>query len=452
MTYSILMIDDNTDYLYLLEKAFQSANHQFTKAPTLKEAFYYLQKKKFDLVLLDVNLPDGSGVDFVSKIKELHPQLPIIMVSGRGETHTVVKAMQSGASDYVQKPITHGELFLKIKDHLSISNQKKIEQRIGTSGASGRVIGSSVKIKQLLKEVGRVANSDAPVLLQGESGTGKSLIAEVIHSFSQRKVHPFVVINCPAIPENLLESELFGHEKGAFTGAIKDKAGKFELAHRGTIFLDEIGDLSFDLQAKILRVLQGHEFERVGGLKTMQTDVRIIAATNKNLEAALEAKQFREDLFYRLNVLPIVVPSLRERKEDIPLLAQSFLEQIARKSKKHFEPLTEDVFRVLMDYEWPGNIRELQNVMERAVILASDNRITPVDIRLKPSKTNGLENSIDVHSDSLEDLEYRAFMHAFSKENGNISRVAKTLGVARGAVYRRLKKYNISRKRWELEN
>ncbi len=446
MKQTVLIIDDDPDFTRLLAKHLSAKGASVLTAGTAKEGFDSIKAKDPDVVLLDVNLPDKSGVELVSDIKGLSEEIPIVMVSGYGDTEIVVAAMKAGASDYIKKPLDHAALWEKIVKLTEMRRERSTEREIGELGM---ILGTSAQTKQLIREISKVANSDAPVLLRGESGTGKSMIAEAIHEHSPRKERPFVTINCPAIPENLLESELFGHEKGAFTGAIRDKKGKFELADCGTIFLDEIGDLPPELQVKILRVLQNHEFERVGGLKTMRVDVRIIAATSRNLEEAIATHKFREDLFYRLSVLPIYIMPLRERKEDIPVLTEHFLKYFGRKSSKVFDDIPKQILDRLVEYDWPGNIRELQNVIERAVVLGRPPVLRQTDFVIvcaAPAATKPSEGE-EPDVTSLKDMEYRALMKALEQAGGNISRAAKILGIGRDTIYRRLKKYNIGLKK-----
>lgn len=442
----ILIVDDDTDFVRLIGKYLQAQDLKIISANSAKQGGDLAKENDPDLVLLDVKLPDASGVDLVKDIKSFNDEIPIIMVSGSGSTKNVVAAMKAGASDYVQKPFDHKELFEKIVKLLEIKRAKHTEMELHSRGLYAAIIGKSPKTRQLIREISKVANSHAPVLLRGESGTGKSLIAEVIHKHSQKKDKPFVTINCAAIPENLLESELFGHKRGAFTGAISDKVGKFEYANSGTIFLDEIGDLSPELQVKILRVLQNGEFERVGGLKTIRVHVRIIAATNRNLDEAISRGRFREDLFYRLNVLPIFVPPLRERKEDIPILSQHFFKYYSLRANKHFQELSDDIIEHLTTYHWPGNIRELQNIIERAIVLGTEpnlrlsNFIISANMQIK-------DNPDMTKITSIRDLEYQALIHALKQTSGNISKASKFLGIGRDTFYRRLKKYKIGLKR-----
>ncbi len=448
----ILVVDDDKDYCNLLTKILEKNG-----AIVLCNYDSLMISKNIkdfgpSVILLDVMLPERSGIEVLSSIKKLNTDIPVIMISNREDSKLIVAAMKAGATDYIPKTASSEELWEKIKKLHEIQNIKDSEGKIKTESP---IIGESLLTKSLLKLLVQVAQSEAPVFLRGESGTGKSLIAQMLHNISPRKNGPFVTINCPAIPSTLLESELFGHEKGAFTGAIRSKEGKFEIADNGTVFLDEIGDLSVDLQVKILRVIQNKEFERVGGLKTIKTNARIIAATNSNVEKAVQEGKFREDLYYRLNVLPIYVPSLRERKEDIPKLVEHFLDTTSKREGKTFDPLSPEVMNSLMDYQWPGNIRELENVVERAVILSKSNVLRSSDFSMQysipPQQQEQLtqvapSSTITTAPTSLKDIEYKNMIEALHKTSGNVSKTAKMLGISRDTLYRKMKKYGIGLK------
>jgi transcriptional regulator with PAS, ATPase and Fis domain len=352
--------------------------------------------------------------------------------------------MQKGASDYIPKTVENNELVDKIRKLYEMTYAKKTSGKIRSYS---EIVGESNCIRNLIDVISTVAQSNMPVFLKGESGTGKSLIAETIHKYSKRKDGPFVTINCPATSPMLLESEFFGHEKGSFTGAINTKEGKFEIANGGTIFLDEIGTLSLDLQVKILRVIQNKEFERVGGLKTIKVDVRIIAATNQDIEQSVQEGKFREDLYYRLNVLPIFVPPLRNRKEDIPILAEHFLKQFAKSEGKKFNKLSNEVLTFLRSYDWPGNIRELDNIIGRAVVMGREPDLKISDFSSITEAKNKITKKIDEEPlTSLKDMEHTELVRALKDSSGNISRAAKILGISRVALYRRMKKYGIELK------
>lgn len=449
MTKTILMIDDDGEFLQLLALEVQGFGYKVECLSSSHGLVELLQKKEFDLILLDVMLGDESGIDLVSVIQKINAKIPILMMSSLGDTHVVVNAMKAGATDYILKTDQGNEFKKKITEIFEYRKTRDVENSLIKTIGQKMIVGPSQNTHRLVHEVSKVALSDATVFLRGESGTGKSMIAELIHGFSVRKDKPFVTINCSAIPENLIESELFGHVRGSFTGAVQDKMGKFEFANGGTIFLDEIGELSADIQVKILRVLQSQEFERVGGLKTIKVDVRILAATNRNIEEAIRDGQFREDLFYRLNVLPIYVPSLRERRDDIEPLVEHYIAHHSKKMNKSFAPLTPNVLQHLKDYEWPGNIRELQNVVERAVILGQtpNLKLTDFVIQTKPIEKDYSRQTNVTHSiSSVQDLEYRSLVKAIEESHGNMTRTADLLGICRDTLYRRLKKYNIQTK------
>ncbi len=446
MSPRILLVDDNPDFSKIVSVFLQSKGLEVVTASTFQEGEEAFLNTKPELILLDVVLPDGSGVDLVSRVKEISPATPALMVSATGETEIVVNAIKAGASDYIKKSDNLEGLWLKISGLLEMQRVKSTEEELERRGAYGGLIGKSYKMRQLIRIISKVAHVNVPIFIRGESGTGKGLVAELIHSLSPRREKPFVTINCPAIPETLLESELFGHERGAFTGAIREKAGKFEYADGGTVFLDEIGDLGPELQAKILRVLQGHEFERVGGLKTIHVDVRIIAATNRPIEKSIQEGRFREDLYYRLNVLPIDIPTLRERKEDIPLLASHFLAYFGRKNGKKFSELSPEILSDLTDYDWPGNIRELQSVIERAVVLGKEPALHRGDLSPHRTKTPTFQAGAGPWT-SLKELEHRALVKALEQANGNIAKASRLLGIGRDTIYRHLRKHQITLKK-----
>ena len=447
----ILVIDDSKDFCSLLTKVLEKKEASVLCLFNTLSLAKNINEFNPDVILLDVMLSDKSGIEVLSDIRKVKENTPIIMISTRDDAKMIVAAMKAGASDYIPKTADNEELWEKIKKLSEIQTQKDAEGKIQSTSS---ILGQSYLVKNLLKLISQVAASEAPVFLRGESGTGKSLIAQAIHNSSTRKDGPFVTINCPTIPANLLESELFGHEKGSFTGAIKTKEGKFEIADNGTIFLDEIADLSVDLQVKILRVIQNKEFERVGGLKTIKTNARLIAATNSNVEKAVQEGRFREDLYYRLNVLPIYVPSLRERKDDIPELVISFLKRCTQRENKKFEPISGEILNALNEYSWPGNIRELENVVERAVILGkepefklSDFSITKGFSQQQTLLTAPSAETTPVHLPvSLKDMDYKNLMDALQKTSGNISKTAKILNLSRDTLYRKMKKYGIGLK------
>lgn len=450
MKQTLLIVDDEIEYATLIGSYFKSKNIDVVLAQDTKSALDILSQSEIHIVLLDIMLGDDSGIELIEKIKILNSDTPIIMNSCLNDTKYVVSAMKAGASDYIQKGVKNEELYKKITEFLQFSSTIMTEKELMNSVSEKPIIGNSYKTKQLIKEISKVSQSDATVFLRGETGTGKNLVAELIHQYSNRKNYPFVTINCATIPGNLLESELFGHEKGAFTGAIRHKKGKFEHANFGTIFLDEIGELTPELQVKILRVIQSQEFESVGGLKTIKVNVRIIAATNRNIEDAVQQNQFREDLYYRLNVLPIFIPPLRERREDVISLIQYYFNQFSKKANKNFNAISHHIIKKLVEYNWPGNVRELQNVIERALIIGREPHLKPTDFAIP----NAPVPQIPIHAESVGnspvnsvwDLEYKALIKAIEQSGGNMTKAASFLGIGRNTLYNRLKKYNIKPK------
>src|ERR1700736_4691453 len=372
---AILIVEDEAKMRRLLELDLGEEGFTTLSAGDAETGLKLLRENSVDLVVTDLKLPGMNGLEFLQAVKHQHAALPVIVMTAFGTVETAVEAMKAGASDYVLKPFSLAEMRMVIHKELDVhklrEEHRSLREALGQRYAHPNVVARSVKMQEVLATVDRVARTNSTVLLGGESGVGKDLIARAIHEKSRRAAGPFIKINSTAIPESLLESELFGYEKGAFTGANSSKPGKFELADKGTLFLDEIGDVPPAIQVKLLRVLQEREFERLGGTRTVKVDVRLIAATNRDLRAALEEGTFREDLYYRLNVVAIDIPPLRDHKEDVPALANYFLERYARESAKPVTGITPEAVKRLMDYHWPGNVRELQNIIERGVTLSS---------------------------------------------------------------------------------
>ncbi len=381
----ILLVEDKDSLRAMLRHSLEAQGHVVVEAIDQPAATAAIERTRFDLVISDLRLPAGDGFGVLRAAKETDPDLPVIVMTAYGSIQDAVAAMKEGALDFLAKPIDPDHLNLLVERALGQRRmatenfllREELARRLGAP----RIVGESAALKQALLAVQRAAPSEATVLVEGESGTGKELVARALHSLSPRAGRPFVAINCAAIPETLLEAELFGYEKGAFTGATSRKPGKFEVAHRGTLFLDEVGDLPLTLQAKMLRVLENQAFERLGGVATVHVDVRLVAASNRNLRALVTSGQFREDLYFRLSVFPITVPPLRERPEDIPILARHFLDRVCRDVKKRVT-LSDTAVEKLQRYAWPGNVRELQNCIERAVILASGDTILPAHLGL----------------------------------------------------------------------
>ncbi|HKV46758.1 MAG TPA: sigma-54 dependent transcriptional regulator [Candidatus Acidoferrales bacterium] len=446
---SILIVEDEAKLRRLIELQLAEDDFIARSAPDAESALEMLQKDSFDLVLTDFKLPGMNGLDFLHAAKKVDANLPMIVMTAYGSVESAVDAMKAGASDYVLKPFSLAELMIVIRKELT-SRQLREENRslreaLGHRYEYTNIVARSDQMQAVLSLVERVAPSNSTVLIGGESGVGKDLIARAIHEHSQRAAGPFVKINSTAIPETLLESELFGYEKGAFSGAVGSKPGKFELADKGTLFLDEIGDVPPAIQVKLLRVLQEREFERLGGTKTHKVDVRLIAATNRDLRAALEEGSFREDLYYRLNVVAIDIPPLREHKDDIPALANFFLEKFSRESGKSPNSITPAAMKILIDHYWPGNVRELQNVIERAVTLSAGTTLDAENIHLdKPRQRPPTDGAASLPEGStLEQWEEEMIREALRKAGGNKSQAARALGLSRNALRYRLSKMGV---------
>ena len=398
-----------------------------------------------DLVLLDIAMPGRDGVEILAEIRRVWPGLPVVMMSGHGTIETAVRATQLGAFDFIEKPLSVEKLLLTLRHALDRSRLERENRQLRSESIRAHeILGRSAPIKKLKHQIQVAAPTNGWVLITGENGTGKEMVAKQIHLQSKRAEKPFVDVNCAAIPEELIESELFGHEKGAFTGAIAQKRGKFELANEGTIFLDEIADMSLRTQAKILRILQEHKFERVGGTDTIDVDVRVIAASNKSLEKEIQEGHFREDLFYRLNVIPFHVPSLRERREDLPILAKAFVEEFCAESGTRRKQIAPRAMNRLQAYSWPGNVRELRNLMERLVLMTPGPKIRAEDLpqdlgdRLQREEIEGV-----TLGEARKDFE-REFLIARLRENDwNISRTAEGIGIARESLSRKVRSLEI---------
>jgi two-component system nitrogen regulation response regulator GlnG len=377
---TLLIVDDEKNVLYSLEKALKSDGYAILTADTAKRAIELVRTARPDAVLLDVRLPDMSGLDAFQRMRDYDPRLPVIIVTAHGTTDTAIEAMKRGAYEYLLKPVRLNELRQIVASAIEVSRLSRVPAVFDQEDeppAVDRIVGQSPAMQRVYKDIGRVAAQDVNILILGESGTGKELVARAIFHHSGRSRGPFLAINAAAIPETLLESELFGHERGSFTGADRKRLGKFEQADHGTLFLDEIGDMSIATQAKVLRVLQDGRFERVGGNETIHTDVRVIAATNQNLERLIETGRFRQDLYYRLKVFTIELPPLRERLEDLPALVEHFIKLYNREVGKHVQSASPEVVRVLTDYSWPGNVRELQSAVKYALVHARSDVLTP---------------------------------------------------------------------------
>jgi DNA-binding NtrC family response regulator len=447
---SILIVEDEPKMRRLLELQLAEEGFHARTSPDAETGLQLLGKEPFDVIVTDFKLPGMSGLEFLHAVKRVNAELPVVIMTAYGTVESAVDAMKAGASDYVLKPFSLAELVLIIRKELATHHLRQenrdLREALGHRYEYKNIVARSDKMQAVLALVERVAPTNATVLIGGESGVGKDLIARAIHEHSHRASGPFVKINSTAIPETLLESELFGYEKGAFTGASSNKPGKFELADKGTLFLDEIGDVPAAIQVKLLRVLQDREFERLGSTRTHKVDVRMVAATNRDLRAALEEGTFREDLYYRLNVVAIDIPPLRDHKEDIPALAELFLEKSARESGKAVRGITPQAMKLLMDFHWPGNVRELQNVLERAVTLSSGATLDVGDIHIDGPPRRVSTDSAPVLPEgmTLEQWEEELLREALRRANGNKSQAARALGLSRNALRYRLSKMGVS--------
>ncbi|BCR05347.1 acetoacetate metabolism regulatory protein AtoC [Desulfuromonas versatilis] len=447
----ILIVDDEEGMRRLLARVLAKEGHDTLTVGSGEEALQQIGAEEFDLVITDIKMPGMGGLELLREIKSFDPGLPIIVITAYGTVESAVQALRAGAYDYITKPFETDEIKLTVakaleRERLLAENRylhQELEQRYSFSG----IIGTSQGMKQVFEVASSVAQSNANVLVTGESGTGKELVARSIHYSSARKEKSFIVLNCAALSEGVLESELFGHEKGAFSGALATKKGRFELAHEGTLFIDEVGEMSLNAQVKLLRVIQEHEFERVGGTKTIHSDVRIVAATNKNLEEEVRRGRFREDLYYRLNVVNIHLPPLRERREDIEALARHFLQKYALETGKKVDQLAPRALSCLLAYEWPGNVRELQNVMERAVVLSRGEVITPRDFPQGLSGQDQICLELPERGGSLteilEDLERQLIIQTLNREKGSQTRAATALGIKRTTLRYKMEKYRL---------
>jgi DNA-binding NtrC family response regulator len=452
---TILVIEDKESMAEMLKETLESEGYSVIPARDGIDGIRHLKEGKFDLVLTDLKLPKKSGIDILKASKEENHLIPVIVMTAFGSVETAVEAMKEGAFDFITKPFDTDHLLMLIKRALEtqrlLTENILLKEEFASKFGLPRIIGRSEKIINVAQIVKKVAPTKTTVLLIGESGTGKELFARAIHNLGNRKHYPFVPINCAAIPRDLLESELFGHEKGSFTGAEAKKLGKFELADNGTIFLDEVGDMDLTLQSKLLRAIEDGEIERVGAVKAVKVDVRIVAASNKDLEKAVEEKKFREDLFYRLNVFPIRIPPLRERKEDVPLLAEYFINKYCLEIKTPAKSISKEAIDMLMNYHWKGNVRELENMIERAVILCDGEMITQEYFVL--SSQSGLEadkrtlpadGTLEaVAKEALRKAEGERIVSVLRETRGNKTRAAEILQVSYKTLLTKIKEYGI---------
>jgi len=449
----ILVVDDEPGMRSLLQKVLAKEGYFVSAFETGEAALDAMGGEDFNLAVFDIEMPGMNGIELLKRVKAKAPRLNVVMITAYGSLQSAVEAMRLGAYDYLTKPFQMEEIKLVVEKALErerlINENRALHEELEEHYRYTGIIGKSPKMQEVYELVESVAVTNASVLIQGESGTGKELIARSIHYNSRRKGRPLVILNCAALAEGVLESELFGHEKGSFTGAIKQKSGRFELAHNGTLFLDEIGDIPIPTQIKLLRVLQEHEFERVGGEKTLKVDVRIIAATNKDLMAAVKEGRFREDLYYRLNVLTVTMPPLRERREDIPELAEYFLKRFSRETGKKIEGIEPRALDMLVRYDWPGNVRELENIIERAVVLEKNGIVTPSSLPLTLQGEIAGGDIIKVPegkgsmTDIIEDLERQLIVKALKECGGSQTSAALSLGLKRSTLRYKLEKYGL---------
>jgi len=452
---TILVVDDEKNYLLVLSAVLEEEGYEVLTTVSGLEALEIQKSSDLDLVLTDMKMPGMDGIELLDQIKAMDPELPVVMMTAHGTVDKAVEAMQKGAYSYILKPFDNERLILYVKKAISIFQVVKENRRLRNAVESqyrfGNIIGKSKAMRDVFETIQKVAPSNATILVEGESGTGKELVAKSIHFNSPRRENPFVAVNCSALAESLLESELFGHEKGAFTGAVSSKKGRFELAHGGTLFLDEIGELSPNLQVKLLRVLQEKTFERVGGVRSVAVDIRVITATNRNLKDEMQAGRFREDLFYRLNVVHIVIPPLRLRWEDIQLLVDHFIKKYesSNQSAVPVKGMSQEVIRLFYEYSWPGNIRELENVIERAIILCEDGLVTIRDLPnwFKANVFNAkLIESIPTGAklyETLELIEKEMIERALKMANNVQTHAAEILGIGKSGLNQKIRKYNL---------
>ncbi|MBI4818605.1 MAG: sigma-54-dependent Fis family transcriptional regulator [Deltaproteobacteria bacterium] len=446
----LLVVDDEPNTRKTLRRALELAGYSVSTAESVSEALTRLHERDTDLCLLDVRLPDGNGIALLSDLRKLARPPEVVMMSGDASIDDAVKALGLGARDFLEKPIGQDRLLLTIENVLRLSKLEVENRELKERAADGdELLGRSAPMKDLLVAIERVGPTEGRVLITGENGSGKELVARAIHRKSLRAEKPFVSLNSAAVPAELIESELFGHEKGSFTGAIRQKVGKFELAHRGTLFLDEVGDMPLAMQAKLLRVLEAHEVERVGGSEPVKVDVRVIAATNKDLDAEIRAGRFREDLYYRLNVVPLLTPPLRDRKSDIPLLASRFLDDAARRNHRRAPKLTDAAMARLASYEYPGNVRELRNLIERIVILAPSSFEVLDEPEIQKLVPGGKKEAPVVYragarlADLVDEAERAIIVEALKAHDGVVAETARALGVERSNFHKKLKALGI---------
>ncbi len=447
----ILIVDDETLVCDFLVETLRKKNLEVFSAQSGQQALALIKEQNFDIIITDMKMPDLTGIELLHKIKEISPQTLVIVITAYGSIENAVEAMRLGAYDYLIKPFspdTIEAVLEKAREHASLIHENHCLRQQISGHNPPNVIGESSVHKKIMEEVMQVARSNASVFISGESGTGKEVIAQAIHYNSLRAKEPFIKVNCAAVPDTLIETEFFGHEKGAFTGANSKRLGRFELAHLGTLLLDEITEIPLPLQAKLLRAIQEHEFERIGGSKPIKVDVRLISTSNRDIKEAITQKSLREDLYYRLNVVPIYLPPLRERKEDIIPLARFFLEKFSKENYKEIKKFTAEVEEKLLNYHWPGNIRELANVIERAVVMDNSKKISAEHLFLDsqkiagPNQTQTQEIQLPIGL-SLQEIEKRFIIETFLQQQNNRVKTAEILGISVRTLRNKLQEYNI---------
>lgn len=455
---AVLIVEDNPVEAEILQDILQQAGYHTEVAFDGDEGIQKLEENFYDVVITDLSMPKVGGMEVLDYVVEHTPESICIILTGHGSIKSAVEAIKKGAYEYLTKPLRREEILLVMEKALETRRLRReneyLRRRLWQEWGYGEIIGKSKAMQKVFSLIERVAATDSTVLILGESGTGKELVARAIHQASLRRNGPFIPVNCGAIPEELLESELFGHEKGAFTGAIKTRLGRFELAHGGTIFLDEVAEMSSKLQVKLLRVLQERAFERVGGIRSIKVDIRVIAATNRDLEKEVREGRFREDLYYRLNVIPVLLPPLRERKEDIPLLVEYFLNRFAHQKRLESKGIDQEALDILMRYDWPGNVRELENVIERMIILSTGEKLTAADVpeyirgRLDTARLDDIYN-IEIPDEGINlpalvsEFEKRLILKALDKTGWIKNRAAKLLHINRTTLIEKMKKQKI---------
>jgi len=447
---SIFILDDEKEICESIKMILEYEGYGVDYSTSAPEGIDLLSKGHYSALLLDINMPVMNGFEVIKKVKDINPSLAVIIISAHGSVENAIKATRLGAFDFIEKPVDRDKLLISVRNAVDQTNliveNKEIRQVLS---GSETILGTSKAIRNILEMIDKVAPLDTRVLITGENGTGKELVAKAVHNRSSRKDKPFVEVNCAAIPNELIESELFGHEKGSFTGAIQQRIGRFEMANKGTLFLDEIGDMSLQAQAKVLRAIEDGRIERVGGGKKIDVDVRIVSATNKNLMEEIEKGTFREDLYHRLNVIPIQIPPLRERVDDIPVMVNSFIAEITAKHKKPMIKLNDDAMKFLQTMEWSGNVRELKNSIERIIIIVDKKEISKKDIEFLFSSGQGHMSDIINLSNSFQEFKEKAekafILKQLELNNWNVTKTAEILDIQRSHLYNKIKKYGIDK-------